>query len=32
MRNSVMRDTYAERARVMADCLRKELGNAIVFN
>ena len=27
-----VRKTYAERARVMADCLRKELGNAIVFN
>lgn len=28
----VVRKTYAERARVMAACLRKELGNAIEFN
>ena len=27
-----VRTTYAERARVMAECLRKELGNAIEFN
>jgi 2-aminoadipate transaminase len=27
-----VRKTYAERARVMAACLRKELGNAIEFN
>ena len=29
---NTVRKTYAERARVMADCLRKELGNAIEFN
>ena len=29
---NIVRKTYAERARVMADCLRKELGDAIVFN
>ena len=28
----VVRKTYAERARVMAACLRKELGNASEFN
>ena len=27
-----VRKTYAERARVMAECLRKELGNAITFD
>jgi DNA-binding transcriptional MocR family regulator len=29
---NTVRKTYAERARVMADCLRKELGSAIEFN
>jgi 2-aminoadipate transaminase len=29
---NVVRKTYAERAQVMAACLRKELGNAIEFN
>ena len=29
---NVVRKTYAGRARVMAECLRKELGNAIEFN
>ena len=29
---NIVRKTYAERARVMADCLRKALGDAIVFN
>jgi 2-aminoadipate transaminase len=29
---NIVRKTYAERAQVMAACLRKELGNAIVFN
>ena len=29
---NIVRKTYAERARVMAECLRKELGDAIVFN
>ena len=29
---NVVRKTYAERARVMAECLRKELGDAIEFN
>ena len=29
---NVVRKTYAERALVMAECLRKELGNAIEFN
>ena len=29
---NTVRKTYAERARVMAECLRKELGNAIEFN
>ena len=29
---NVVRTTYAERARVMAECLRRELGNAIEFN
>ena len=28
----VVRKTYAERARVMAECLRRELGDAISFN
>ena len=28
----VVRRTYAERARLMAECLRRELGDAIVFN
>jgi DNA-binding transcriptional MocR family regulator len=28
----VVRKTYAERARVMADSLRRELGDAIEFN
>ena len=28
----VVRSTYAERARVMAESLRRELGNAIEFN
>ncbi len=28
----VVRQTYAERARVMAECLRRELGDAIAFN
>ena len=29
---AVVRNTYAERARVMAESLRRELGNAIEFN
>jgi 2-aminoadipate transaminase len=29
---AVVRKTYAERAQTMADCLRKELGDAITFN
>ncbi len=29
---AVVRTTYAERARVMAECLRRELGAAITFN
>ena len=29
---NIVRKTYAERALVMAECLRKELGNAIEFN
>jgi 2-aminoadipate transaminase len=29
---NIVRKTYAERAQVMAACLRKELGNAIEFN
>jgi 2-aminoadipate transaminase len=29
---SVVRQTYAERARVMASCLSRELGEAIAFN
>ncbi len=29
---AVVRSTYAERARVMADSLRRELGDAIAFN
>jgi 2-aminoadipate transaminase len=29
---NIVRKTYAERARVMAACLRKELGNAIAFD
>lgn len=29
---AVVRTTYAERARVMAECLRQELGDAISFN
>ena len=29
---SVVRKTYAQRARVMAECLRSELGDAISFN
>ncbi len=29
---AVVRRTYAERAGVMADCLRRELGNALTFN
>ena len=29
---SVVRKTYAQRARVMAECLRSELGDAITFN
>ena len=29
---SVVRKTYADRARVMAECLRSELGDAISFN
>ncbi len=29
---NTVRKTYAERARVMAECLRKDLGNAIEFN
>ena len=29
---AVVRVTYAERARVMAECLRRELGAAITFN
>jgi DNA-binding transcriptional MocR family regulator len=29
---AVVRQTYAERARVMANALRRELGNAIAFN
>jgi 2-aminoadipate transaminase len=29
---NAVRKTYAERARVMSECLRKELGNAIEFN
>jgi DNA-binding transcriptional MocR family regulator len=28
----VVRKTYAERAQTMADCLRKELGDAITFS
>jgi len=29
---AVVRKTYAERARVMAQCLQKELGDAVAFN
>lgn len=29
---AVVRSTYAERARVMAQCLQRELGDAIAFN
>jgi DNA-binding transcriptional MocR family regulator len=29
---SVVRRTYAERAGVMAECLRRELGDAVTFN
>ncbi len=29
---AVVRKTYAERARVMAHCLKKELGDAVTFN
>ncbi len=29
---AVVRKTYAERARAMADCLRKDLGDAITFS
>ncbi len=29
---NVVRKTYAERAQVMAECLRNELGDAVVFN
>jgi 2-aminoadipate transaminase len=29
---AVVRSTYAERARVMAHCLRRELGDAVEFN
>jgi 2-aminoadipate transaminase len=29
---SVVRKTYAERARVMAACLQRELGDSIAFN
>ena len=29
---AVVRKTYAERARTMADCLRKDLGDAITFS
>jgi len=29
---AVVRRTYAERARVMAECMRRELGDAISFN
>jgi 2-aminoadipate transaminase len=29
---AVVRNTYAERARVMAQCLKKELGDAVDFN
>ena len=29
---NTVRKTYAERARVMAGCLRKDLGDAIEFN